>query len=71
MIGQEGIVWAMADSLNLEDLRRIVGDRLTSQEAEALATWYANLARSVAAFPTADLKDVEPPLRSIAGPKAP
>jgi len=52
----------------MEEVRRIVGVELSDAEAEALATYYANLARSVAAFPADDLRRTEPPLRSIPGP---
>jgi hypothetical protein len=52
-----------------ELVKHVVGVELTDEEASALANWYANLARSVAAFPGADLKQVEPPLRSIPGPR--
>ena len=52
----------------MEEVRRIVGVELTDAEVEALATYYASLARSLAAFPAADLKGTEPPLRSIPGP---
>ena len=52
----------------MDEVRRIVGVELTDAEAEALATYYANLARSVAPFPAEDLKRTEPPLRSIPGP---
>jgi hypothetical protein len=52
----------------MEEVRRIVGVELTDGEAEALATYYANLADGVAAFPADDLKRTEPPLRSIPGP---
>ena len=52
----------------MEEVRQIVGVELSDTEAEALAAWYANLARSVAAFPAEDLKRIEPPLRSIPGP---
>ena len=51
-----------------DEVRRIVGVELSDAEAEALAAYYANLARSVAAFPASDLKRTEPPLRSIPGP---
>jgi len=51
-----------------DEARRIVGVELSDAEAEALAAYYANLARSVAAFPASDLKRTEPPLRSIPGP---
>ena len=49
-------------------MRQIVGVELSDAEAEALATYYTNLARSVAAFPAEDLRRTEPPLRSIPGP---
>ena len=52
----------------MEEVRRIIGGDLSDAEAEALATYYANLARGVAAFPADDLKRTEPPLRSIPGP---
>ena len=52
----------------MDEVRRVVGVELTDAEVEALATYYANLARSVAAFPAEDLKRTEPPLRSIPGP---
>ena len=52
------------------DLTSALGPNLSEEEAAALAEWYRNLALAVAAFPEADLKGVEPPLRSIAGPRA-
>jgi hypothetical protein len=52
-----------------ELLRQVVGVELTHEEASALADWYANLARMVAAFPGGDLKQVEPPLRSTPAPR--
>jgi hypothetical protein len=58
----------MAESLSSEQVREIVGVALSDQDAEALMGWYAGFARGVAGFPAADLKRVEPPLRSIAGP---
>ena len=51
-------------------VRRIVTELVSDEEAEALVGWYANLARGVAAFAEVDLKWVEPPLRSIAGPRS-
>jgi hypothetical protein len=51
-----------------EDVERLV-PAVSRQEAEALAEWYAGLARAVAAFPEADLKGLEPPLRSTPGPR--
>ena len=52
----------------MDEVRQIVGIALSDTEAEALATWYAALARSVAAFPAEDLRRTEPPLRSVPGP---
>ena len=49
-------------------VREIVGVELSDDEARALAAWYAGLARSVDAFPADDLKQAEPPLRSVPGP---
>ncbi len=40
----------------------------TSEEAAALAEWYAALARALAAFPLTELSRVEPALRSTPGP---
>jgi cytochrome c553 len=53
-----------------EVVRHAVGVDLSEQEVAALADWYAAIARGVAAFPQADLKAVEPPLRSTPGPLA-
>ena len=50
-------------------VKEIIGAELTDQEVSALVEGYATLARSVAAFPGADLKRVEPPLRSVPGPR--
>jgi hypothetical protein len=58
----------MTETLSVDVVRQIVGSELAEQEAEALADWYATFARAVAAFPAADLKLVEPPLRAVAGP---
>jgi len=51
-----------------DEVRRVVGDAISQAEAEALAEWYANVSRGVSAFPQAELKGIEPPLRSIPGP---
>jgi hypothetical protein len=59
------------ESLSKDVIREIVGIDLSDQDAEALAAWYAGFARGVAAFPAADLKRVEPPLRSTPGPVLP
>jgi len=58
----------VSESLSTEEIRRIIGVELSAQDAEALAAWYASFARGVAAFPAADLRRVEPPLRSMPGP---
>jgi hypothetical protein len=60
----------MSDPLSLQQVREVVGAQLTDTEADALAAWYLGFARGVAAFPAADLKRVEPPLRSTPGPTA-
>jgi cytochrome c553 len=60
----------MAEPAAGEAVRQVVGAELSDAEAAALADWYAALARGVAAFPQADLKAVEPPLRSTPGPPA-
>jgi hypothetical protein len=51
-----------------EEIRRILGVALTSEETQALANWYAAQAKLVAEFPADALKQVEPPLRSVPGP---
>jgi cytochrome c553 len=58
----------VAESRSKDEIRQMVGVELSEQDAEALAAWYAGFARGVAAFPAADLKRVEPPLRSVPGP---
>jgi hypothetical protein len=60
----------MLENASAEVVKQVIGVELTDQEASALIDWYAHLARSVAAFPQADLKKVEPPLRSVPGPPA-
>jgi hypothetical protein len=54
---------------SLDEVRRRVGTPLTDAEARALADWYASLGAAVSKFPAADLKAVEPPLRSTPGPR--
>lgn len=60
-------MWQMPE-LTPELVRLLVTGELDDEVARALAEWYATLARGVAAFPEADLRVVEPPLRSTAGP---
>ena len=57
-------------ALSPQVVRQIIGNQVTDAEATALAEWYAALGSSVAAYPRADLKGVEPPLRSTPGPYA-
>jgi hypothetical protein len=47
------------------------GLRIPAPEAEALTRTYRDLARNIAAFPEAELKAVEPPLRSTPAPPPP
>lgn len=61
----------MADQIDLQRVRAVLGANLTDAEADALAAWYASLSRAVAAFPSDALRAVEPPLRSIPGPPVP
>jgi hypothetical protein len=60
---------AMAE-LTPEMVRLFVAGEVDDAAAKALIDWYANLARGVAAFPEAELRAVEPPLRSTPGPRA-
>jgi hypothetical protein len=55
---------------DLEWVREVVGGGVTDAEAEALAAYYATLAKAVAGFPSEQLREVEPPLRSVPGPRA-
>jgi hypothetical protein len=58
----------VSEPLANEQIRAIIGTELTEDATEALARWYAAFARDVAKYPAADLKCVEPPLRSTPGP---
>ena len=60
----------MAERVPGEVVRQIVGVELSDQEAAALADWYANLVTSLAVLPQAELKELEPPLRSVPGPRS-
>ena len=55
--------------LSADMVRLLLGVDIDDQAAAALVDWYATLSRGVAAFPEADLKAVEPPLRSTPGPQ--
>ena len=59
----------VATSETIAQVRQIIGSPLSDAEAGGLAEWYAALSRGVAAFPESDLKRVEPPLRSVPGPR--
>jgi hypothetical protein len=53
------------------DLVRLLVDlRLDDQAVQALIEWYTGLQHGVEAFPAAELRTVEPPLRSTPGPAA-
>jgi hypothetical protein len=56
--------------LSADVVRQIVSSGLSEEDARGLVEWYANVSGAVAAFPGPDLKAVEPPLRSVAGPRA-
>jgi len=56
--------------LTPELVRLLVPGDVDADAARALVDWYAPIARGIAAFPEAELRAVEPPLRSTAGPKA-
>jgi hypothetical protein len=56
----------MPDRLPPEVIQSLLPElRLTDADAEALAATYAALVRAVAAFPYPELRQVEPPLRSV------
>lgn len=62
----------MPERLSAEVVRHVTGlIQLSDQEADALAAHYATLARGVAAFPSQELKAVEPALRSVPAPARP
>jgi hypothetical protein len=61
----------VAASASPDEIRQVLGVEISAQDVEALAAWHAGFARGVAAFPAADLRRVEPPLRSVPGPVAP
>jgi hypothetical protein len=55
--------------LTPEQLRELMGAVLTDAEAQALAGAFAAQQSAMAAFNFAELKGLEPPLRSTPGPK--
>lgn len=58
----------MAEPHENRRVQEIVGDDITDEEVDGLLGTSAALSRSIAGFPFADLRAVEPPLRSLAGP---
>jgi hypothetical protein len=54
----------------VDDLDHVIGVALSDGERQALDAWYTDLRRALDALPAAELHDVEPPLRSTAGPTA-
>ena len=61
----------VAEPVAAGEIRRVIGVELSADEVDALAAWYAGFADGVAAFPAAELRPVEPPLRSVPGPVVP
>jgi hypothetical protein len=56
----------MPERLSPEQVKQLLPDYgLTDAEAQVLAATYGALVRAVAAFPYAELRRVEPPLRSV------
>jgi hypothetical protein len=51
-----------------EQIRVIVGFELSDEEADALVATSASLSRAVAEMPRAELRRVDPPLRSTPAP---
>jgi hypothetical protein len=54
-----------------EQIRAIVGSELTDEEADALVATLASLSRAVTDMPRAELRKVDPPLRSTPAPHRP
>ena len=54
-----------------EQIRAIVGAELADQDADALLATSAALSRAVANMPRAELRMVDPPLRSPPAPRRP
>jgi hypothetical protein len=56
----------MPERLSVDQVRELLPEHaLSEQDAEALAAIAAAMTRAVAAFPYAELRMVEPPLRSL------
>jgi len=52
-----------------EQVRQLVDPPVSDEQATALADWYDALAAQLARFPDAELKGLEPPLRSTPSPR--
>jgi hypothetical protein len=61
---------ASVTDLSPDSVRDTIGLPLSDQELGALLDWYTSLSRAIEKFPEAELKAVEPPLRSTPGPTA-
>ena len=56
----------MPERLSAEQVTQLLPEHaLSPQDAEALAGIAAAMSRAIAAFPYAELRQVEPPLRSV------
>lgn len=61
----------MTDQAARQRVREVVGAELSDDEADALIAISTAMSRAVAAMPAMELKGVEPPLRSVPGPRHP
>ncbi|HYW90724.1 MAG TPA: hypothetical protein VFB50_23345 [Chloroflexota bacterium] len=61
----------MAEPVERECVRGILGAELSDEEADALVATSSALSKAVAAMPRQELRQVDPPLRSIPGPRRP
>ena len=57
--------------MTVQYVREVIATPLSDADAEALAAYYEALARAVQTFATDELRNVEPPLRSVPGPRRP
>ncbi len=61
----------MADQSARDRVRAIVGPELSDDEADALVATSAALSKAVLELPRADLRNIDPPLRSTPAPRKP
>jgi len=61
----------MTDQSAPERVRAIVGPELSDAEADALVATSAALSKAVLDLPRAELRNVDPPLRSTPAPRKP